>query len=71
MLENQNVISSPDSSGIPRFWAWIQRMAGGIVKEKIKRVLQEKETSIELWCIFQKTSRTLHLSISNEIYNLQ
>jgi hypothetical protein len=33
---------------IPRFWAWIQRMAGGIVNEKIKRVLQKKETSIEL-----------------------
>jgi hypothetical protein len=46
-------------------------MAGGIVKEKIKRVLQKKETSIEMWCIFQKTSRTLQRSISNEIYNLQ
>ena len=41
--ENINVLSSPDSSGIPRFWAWIQRMAGGIVNEKIKRVLQKKK----------------------------
>ncbi len=42
--ENINVIRSPDGSGIPRFLAWIQRTAGGIVLENYNRCAPKKKS---------------------------
>jgi hypothetical protein len=33
-MKNKKLSNSPDSSGIPRFWAWIERIAGRLAIAK-------------------------------------